>query len=315
MGQGLGVGSLPANLGAMFLNFSTVFQTAFQDAPSFADRVAMTVPSSSRATLHGWMDKLPDVREWVGPRVIQNAKLQRRLIENKFYETTVGIPEEDIEDDQVGLYTPMVQMMGQSMKQFADKQIAKLINDNPIAYDGKPFFAADHPVDTYDPDKGAQSNIIDGDLSEDTYEQALALMAEFKGADGNVMGIQGTALMVPTRLQGTARRIMNGAFYPKLVQGGSLGNGDVGVQANIWQGSGDVIVNPWLLDPTAAYLLALGSAIRPFVHQVRRAVRFTNLVNPSDANVFWNRQFIMGADRRDAFDVTLPMLAVKIKNI
>lgn len=312
MGQGIGVGALPANLGAMFLNFSTVFQTAFASAPSFVDRVAMTVPSTSRATLHGWMDKMPDVREWIGPRVIQNAKLQRRLIENKKYELTIGIPEDDIEDDQVGLYTPQVQMMGQSMAQFADKQIAALINANPLAYDGKPFWAEDHPVNTYDSGMGTQSNIVDGPLSEDTWEEALATMAEFMGADGNAMGILGTALMVPTRLQGTARRIMNGAFYPKLVAGGTLGDGDVGVQANIWQGSGDVIVNPWLKNQTRAYVLALGSPIRPFVHQVRRATRFTNLVNPTDPNVFWNGQFVMGADRRDAFDVTMPWLAVRI---
>lgn len=318
MGQSvIGVGQLPTDLAAMFLNFSTVYQDVFDSTPSFADQFIMEVPFTTRALMIGWADKIPQVREWLGPRVIQNMNVHKQTVLANKYEVTMGIPEEDIEDDQVGLYVPQAKLIAEAMKRFPEKMLTKLIESNPNTYDGQPFYSDAHPIDTTGAIPGTQSNIVDAALSQQSLEDAIALLGSLKGSDGSPLGLDLSqlTLMVPNQLRGLGMRLLNAEFYPELRAGASLGNGDVGTLSNIWKGAAKLVVNPWLTDQTAAYLFYTGSALRPFMHGTRRAPRFVAKTNPSDENVFWNGQFIMGADRRDAFANTLYQLAVKIKDV
>ena len=52
------------------------------------------------------------MREWVGSRQIGKMAKQAMSLENKKFEATVGVERTDIEDDQVGMYRPMMQAMG-----------------------------------------------------------------------------------------------------------------------------------------------------------------------------------------------------------
>ena len=52
--------------------FKTVVTDAMTNAPAFAKEVAMTVPSVSRDETYGWLGSFPAMREWVGPRNVQN---------------------------------------------------------------------------------------------------------------------------------------------------------------------------------------------------------------------------------------------------
>ena len=67
------------------------------------------------------------MREWVGQRQIQSMQAQGTSITNKKFESTVGIPREDIEDDQVGLYTPMMELAGQSAAELPDDEVFSLL--------------------------------------------------------------------------------------------------------------------------------------------------------------------------------------------
>lgn len=67
----------------------------------------MTVPSSSKSNTYGWLGQFPSLREWVGKRVIKQMQAHGYVINNKTYEGTVGIPRDDFEDDNLGVYGPM----------------------------------------------------------------------------------------------------------------------------------------------------------------------------------------------------------------
>jgi phage major head subunit gpT-like protein len=59
-------------LNTLCTGFSTAFQGGFGATPSFYQRVAQVVPSTSRQNEYGWLGQIPRVREWIGDRVVQN---------------------------------------------------------------------------------------------------------------------------------------------------------------------------------------------------------------------------------------------------
>ncbi|WP_439258297.1 Mu-like prophage major head subunit gpT family protein [Lonepinella sp. BR2271] len=110
--------------------------------------VAMKIASNTKTNTYGFLGQFPKMREWVGERQIQAMQAQGMSIENKTYETTVSIPRTDIEDDQVGLFRPMVQQAAQSAAELPDDLVFGLLKKGKteLCYDGQAFFDTDHPV-------------------------------------------------------------------------------------------------------------------------------------------------------------------------
>ncbi len=149
-----------ANLRTLYTGFSASFQGALTASTTLYGRVAMTVPSSARQNEYGWLGMFPRVREWVGERVINSISVSTHTIRNRTFESTVDVRQEDIEDDNVGIYTPMFQEFGASVGTFPDELVFPLLNNGftGIGYDGRPFFDAQHPVIAADGTMGVASN-------------------------------------------------------------------------------------------------------------------------------------------------------------
>ncbi|MGX2968797.1 Mu-like prophage major head subunit gpT family protein [Ursidibacter arcticus] len=109
--------------------------------------LAMRVSSSTKTNTYGWLGFFPKMSEWVGERQIKKMQAQAMAIENKLFESTVGVPRTDIEDDQVGLFAPMVQQAGQSAAELPDDLVFGLLakGKSTLCYDGQNFFDTDHP--------------------------------------------------------------------------------------------------------------------------------------------------------------------------
>lgn len=129
--------------------------------------IAMTVPSNTKVNTYGFLGQFPKMREWVGERQIKSMNAQGLTLANKTYESTVGIPRTDIEDDQVGLFRPMIQQAGQAAAELPDDLVFSLLKagKTTTCYDGQNFFDAEHPV--YENVDGtgsatSQSNITKG---------------------------------------------------------------------------------------------------------------------------------------------------------
>ncbi|NBC34908.1 MAG: hypothetical protein GVY13_19730 [Alphaproteobacteria bacterium] len=137
-----------ATLTTLFVGFKTTFQAAFRDVEPTYRRVATVVPSSTREETYGWLKDFPRIREWVGDRVITSISQEGYRIRNKDWEFTVAVDRNDIEDDNFSIYAPMVAEIGRAAASFPDELVWPLLKDGFAAtgYDGKPFFAADHPV-------------------------------------------------------------------------------------------------------------------------------------------------------------------------
>ena len=117
-------------------------------AESFHDRVATIVPSSDAIETYGWIGDFPDLREWIGDRVVKGMKENAYQIVNRDWEATVSVPRPVVMDDKFGTLTPRIDHMAQSAARHPEKLIAQLMAQGhaSLCYDGQNFFDTDHPV-------------------------------------------------------------------------------------------------------------------------------------------------------------------------
>jgi phage major head subunit gpT-like protein len=136
------------SLDGLRVGFSTAFQNQLEQTTSLCGRVATTVPSTTKSQDYGWLGKVPSVREWFGSRVVQNISESSYSIKNRPFELTVGVDRDDIEDDNLGIYTPLFQTLGESVGAWPDGLVWPLLTAGfaTNCYDGQFFFDTDHPV-------------------------------------------------------------------------------------------------------------------------------------------------------------------------
>jgi len=137
-----------ANLGALYKGYRTIFNEAFQGVKGDFEKVAMTVPSSVREETYGWLGAFPKMREWIGERHIKNLQAHGYAIKNKDWESSISVDRNDIDDDNYGLYNPVISEMGRSSAVHYDDLAFGLLpaGFTTFCYDGQYFFDTDHPV-------------------------------------------------------------------------------------------------------------------------------------------------------------------------
>ncbi len=138
----------PALITSLRTGYSQAFQDALAATPTDWEKVATRVPSSNASNTYGWLNQFPKLREWVGDRVVKDMAAQGYTVTNKLYEGTVGVRRTDIEDDNVGIYTPLFSEMGRAAKAHGDELVFGLLaaGETTLCYDGQNFFDTDHPV-------------------------------------------------------------------------------------------------------------------------------------------------------------------------
>lgn len=135
-----------AGLQSLQQGFNAAFLRGFGSVKSTLDLVAMRVPSAADIENYGWMKELPGMREWVGDRVINNLESSAAQLKNKNYEHTIGVDRNHIEDDKLGIYTPMLSMQGEIVGAHPDALVWGLLPTGftTKGFDGQYFFDTDH---------------------------------------------------------------------------------------------------------------------------------------------------------------------------
>lgn len=153
----------PANLDTAFRGWRSTFSDAFAAGETQSQRIAMTVPNSTRDEAYGWLGQFPQLREWVGDRVVKDIEAHGFSITNKKFESTVSIKREDYADDRFGIFKPMFAEMGHQAKIHPDEMIFALLGtgETTLCYDGQNFFDTDHPSVDKDGNATLVSNILD----------------------------------------------------------------------------------------------------------------------------------------------------------
>lgn len=151
------------NLTALFVAFKAAFAGGLGQAPTQYAQIATTVPSATASEEYGWLGAFPNVREWIGDRVVNGMATHGYTIRNKPFELTVGVPRTAIEDDQFGIYSPMMSEMGRASAAHPDQLVFNQLKNgaSTLCYDGQNFFDTDHPVTGADGVVASQSNYND----------------------------------------------------------------------------------------------------------------------------------------------------------
>lgn len=149
-----------ASLTTLAIAFKAAFAGGLTQAESQYGFCSTTVPSATGTEEYGWLGTFPNVREWIGDRQVNGIQEHGYSIKNKQYELTVAVPRPAIEDDQYGVYTPMMTEMGRSIAAHPDQLVFGLlaVGHTTKCYDGQYFFDSDHPVVAADGSMTTQSN-------------------------------------------------------------------------------------------------------------------------------------------------------------
>jgi phage major head subunit gpT-like protein len=274
-----------ATLQSIYRSFKTIFNKALETAQPVYERIATVVPSTTREEEYKWLGRVPRMREWIGDRVIQNLAAHGYTIKNRDWEATVSVDRNDIEDDAIGIYTPLIQALGQSAAIHPDELVFELLVNGFIqkCYDGQPFFAPEHK----DGNQPPQSNVTDAALSAASYAAARAAMMSFKDEHGRPLKIVPNLLVVPPALEGIGREIL-------------LSDRDAAGKTNPWKGTAELMVAPELAGhDTMWFLLDTSKPVKPLIFQQRKRPEFVAKDSPDDDNVFMKKEFLYGVDSRD----------------
>lgn len=304
-----------ATLDALRTRFSMQFAAAYEGTEVWHDKVATTVPSDSKSNTYGWKAMQTRLREWIGARVAQNLSEHSYVLTNKKFEGTVELDRDDIEDDNLGIFASMtIPDLGNAARKHPDLLIADLLHSNsgagPTAFDGKAFFADDHPTYAQAQFTQTYDNLnLATTLDQDGVSTAWATMTSYTGENGMPLGVMPTHLIVPPQLRKRAQVVMQSTTYALPGSIATVGSATVDNALRGWM---DIIVIPELaLDPTFWYMADLSKPIKPLLYQVRDQAQLVARINPEDPKVFDQDKFTWGVRNRCNVGVTLPFLMSK----
>lgn len=154
-----------AELQRLFIGYKANFQQGMSSLGETANtyaQLATVVPSKNAAEIYPWLKTLPKMREWLGDRVVNALGSAQFSIRNRKFEHTEGVPREDIERDNYGLYAPLMTEMGRLASEHPNELSIEILESNPLCYDGQNLFDAEHPVLNVTGEPVGVSNAIAG---------------------------------------------------------------------------------------------------------------------------------------------------------
>ncbi|MGY6090385.1 Mu-like prophage major head subunit gpT family protein [Avibacterium paragallinarum] len=140
----------PELVKSLFTAFGKNFKEGLAKAPSQYSKIATVVKSTTAGNTYGWLGQMPKLTEWIGKRTITAIQSHGYAIKNKNWANGVEILRTDIEDDNVGIYSPLIEELGRAAGEHPDELVfgALKAGFTTECYDGQYFFDTDHPVGT-----------------------------------------------------------------------------------------------------------------------------------------------------------------------
>ena len=292
----------PSNLRTLRTSLRKDFQKGYTETEVFWRMLATMVPSTTKKNTYGWMAALPSMREWLGERVVHNLAAHSYEVANRRFELTLGVDRDDIEDDNLGVYSMVFEQAGNSTAKHPDQLVVELLKTAQalVCFDGQNYFDTDHPVNGVDTSAGVYSNYRTSFALTQANFLTLraAILSQLNEAGRNLQVSPGT-MLIPPALEGAAIDIV----AKEKTTGG---------MDNTTYKMADYKVIPELAgEDTTWYLGDFSKPIKPIVYQLRRALATVMKGNPEDLEVLQQNQQVFYADQRDAVGCTLPFLLHK----
>lgn len=291
-----------ASVAEVFRNLTATFNKALAETQvSLWMKIAMRIPSGSAETVHQWVSRFPQMREWIGEKQLQQLAAFKYTVPNKDFEATIEVQRNDIEDDNLGIYAAQARAAGESARCLPDEIVADLVNRGfeSECFDGKKFFSGVHPY----AGKGEFSNkgtkalaIATLDDAKASYGAARTAMRKAKDDAGRPLNVSPNILLVPPALEDDANALMR---TDRLEDG----------KPNIYKGTAEVVCDARLTSDTAWFLIDGSRAVKPFIFQERKKAKVVQSTGMDSDHVFLRKSYLFGCEARAAGGYGFPQFA------
>ena len=297
-------------LAAIRTDFEAIFLESYEGYTPRWEEMATPFPANSQYLDLSWIGEVPAMKQWIDMKTLEGLRRFRYAIENLDWEATIEVDRNAIDDDQMGIYRPRIQGLGQEGKRHPDEMLSVLLDNGHtgLAFDGAAFFGTSRVVG----DSGTINNLLTGNgvdtqahFAQD-FALALAAMRAYKNDRGKPYNpsVDKLLVVVPPSAEVVAKQTLNAAIITQTT--------------NIFVGMAGIWVNPYLGAVTshtkAWYLLNVGGPIKPLAMSKRKMPQFVSLDNPNSDTVFFKKKFLYGAEARYNVGYLLPWMAVKVDN-
>jgi phage major head subunit gpT-like protein len=302
-------------LGALFTVFRDLFQSFYNQVPTFLNELATTTTTTSTVLRFPWMGRVMPVREWVGDRAENSNALKFLDVVPKLYELTEGLSKSDFDDDQYGFFTShIIPQMAMQAAKWPDYALIKYIQDNPVWSDGSQFFDTDHPINVDRPEIVGfdNNNYYANDygsmpLTLENFRVVRANMMNLVGEDGKSLEIVPNLLIVPPSLEAEANHICKSEYIAPGVMAGETSQ--VGMVNNPLKGLAvPKVIQPLGSAPTTWYLADTTKPIKPWGWCLREPWTMAQRTSPTDPIVFDKNKYLFGGRGRGAAFGAFPFL-------
>jgi phage major head subunit gpT-like protein len=292
-----------ANLDTLFTAYMSKFSEAQKKAAErpwpnalMVEDIALVLPVTGAGTVHSWLEQIKSIHEWVGDRVLQNIRVGQLAVTNRAFENTVSVKRHDIEDDQYGMFAPLIGMMGADAEGLWAKLAAEALAGNGTWADGNPFFCAARAVG-----ESEITNASADALSKASAEAALAAIRGWTLAGGEPADAVPECLVVGPALEGSAKSIVEAEIEANAA--GTLAVSNVSpARALKVRVDARIAGSRW-------YITCRKGGIPAVAVQKRKLPTLARLDRDTDENVFMRGEYLYGTDARGEAFMTLPFLA------
>lgn len=290
----------PQALRDLRVAINMLFSGARAKTPSVYSDFASRVTASTKTMSFPSHASTRKLRRWDGERKVVNGKAYDYQVTAEKFELTMGIPVEEIEDDNIGAYNHLVMDMGEQTALWPDDLVfeALLAGESGLAFDGKAFFANDHALKSGSTIDNLQASTA---LTKSNLAALIELMMGWVGEDGRSLRVRPNLLVVPPALQEEALAIINSDILAQVFGSNTAAAGET----NTMKGRLTVKVYPELGasaggSDTAYYLMDTTRSIKPLIFMERSAPKMTFKNSSDDDNVFWDDEVVFGVRARGA---------------
>ena len=292
----------PQALRDLRVAINMLFSGARTKTPSVYQRIATRTTASTKTMSFPQHAATRKLRRWEGERKVVNGKAYDYRVTAEKFELTMGIPVEEIEDDNIGAYNHLVMDMGEQAALWPDDLIFELLLRGEDAaypaFDSKAFFANDHALKS---GSTIDNLFASTALTKDNVAGIIEVMMSYVGEDGRSLRVRPNVLAVPPALQEEGLAIVGSNILAQVFGSNTAAAG----VDNTMRGRLTLEVFPELAasaagSDTAYYLMDTTRSVKPLVFVERSAPKMNFKNAEDDDNVFWDDEVVFGVRARGA---------------
>lgn len=252
---------------------------------------------------------VPEMREWVGARVLKRPRAYTQLITTKKFEATLPVERLLMKRDTTGTVAQMIGDFHRTQSQEYNVRVRAELDgssgNGPTGYDAVALFNASHP---HVNNGSGHSNTGTANLSHANFTAARAAMRNFRKESNEPFGIAPTHMRVGPDLESHAKEIleakdrvtftnMTGATTSSAVQNATL-------MPNVWAGDLDLVVDPQIPKTSGQEyywdLYDLSKPVKPMGLLVERPIEAIGITDMDSEERFHNDRFLFGLEGEHA---------------